>query len=186
LVETLEDVANDYESLAAIIGLCGSLLTLRDSTIYFVHQSTKDFLLKRESDDIFPSGVKDVHYTIFSRSLQVMSKTLKRDIYNLSTPGISIDEVKQPDPDPLAAAQYSCVYWGDHLISCDVRGNTIYDVKDGGSVYSFLSTSYLYWLEALSLMRSLPDGIIVIMKLENWLNVSYAAFFELLETALLI
>jgi hypothetical protein len=37
LVKTLEDIADDHESLAAIIGLCGSLLTLRESTIYFVH-----------------------------------------------------------------------------------------------------------------------------------------------------
>jgi hypothetical protein len=27
-------------------------------------------------------------------------------------------------------------------------------------------------------MKSLPDGIVIIMKFENWLQVSYAAFFE--------
>ena len=178
LVKTLEDIANDHESLAAIIGLCGSLLTLRESTIYFVHQSAKDFLLKKASDYIFPSGIRDVHYTIFSRSLQVISRTLRRDVYSLSAPAISIDQVKQPDPDPLAAARYSCLYWGDHLMDCDVGGNTINDLKDGGSVYDFLSTIYLYWLEALSLMKSLPDGIVLMMKLENWLQVSYATFFE--------
>lgn len=178
LVQTLEDMADDHESLAAIIGLCGSLLTLRDSTIYFVHQSAKDFLLKEASDNIFPSGVRDVHYTIFSRSLQVMYGTLQRDVYSLSAPAISIDQVKQPNPDPLAAAQYSCLYWGDHLIDCDVGGNTINDLKDGGSVYKFLRTSYLYWLEALSLMKSLSDGIVMIMKLENWLQVSYATFLD--------
>ena len=178
LVKTLEDIANDHESLAAIIGLCGSLLTLRESTIYFVHQSAKDFLLKKASDYIFPSGIRDVHYTIFSRSLQVISGTLRRDVYSLSAPAISIDQVKQPDPDPLAAARYSCLYWGDHLMDCDLGGNTINDLKDGGSVYDFLSTIYLYWLEALSLMKSLPDGIVLMMKLENWLQVSYATFFE--------
>jgi hypothetical protein len=178
LVETLKDMADDHESLAAIIGLCGSLLTLRESTIYFVHQSAKDFLLKKASDNIFPSGIRDVHYTIFSRSLQVMSGTLRQDVYSLSAPAITIDQIKHPDPDPLAAARYSCLYWGDHLIGCDVGGNTINDLKDGGSVYTFLSTSYLYWLEALSLMKSLPHGIVMIMKLENWLQVSNATFFE--------
>jgi hypothetical protein len=164
--------------LAEIIGLCGSFLTLRERTIYFVHQSAKDFLLKEASNDIFPSRIDDMHYVIFSRSLQVMSRTLRLDVYSLSTPGISIDQVKQPDPDPLAAAQYSCLYWVDHLIDCDVRGNTINDLKDSGSVYNFLNKSYLYWLEALSLMKSLPDGIAMILKLENWLQVSYATFFD--------
>jgi hypothetical protein len=116
-----------------------------------------------------------------------MSRTLQRDVYSLRAPAISIDEVKQPDPDPLAVARYSCLYWVDHLIDCGNRGNAINDLKEGGSVYNFLSTSYLYWLEALSLMKSLPDGIVMILKLENWLQVSYTNFLRiLLAIALLI
>ncbi|CZR65327.1 related to vegetatible incompatibility protein HET-E-1 [Phialocephala subalpina] len=146
LVKMLEDMADDHESLAAIVGLCGSLLTLRESTIYFVHQSAKDFYSKK-------------HLIIFF-------------LLVLRAPGMSINQVEPPHPDPLAAARYSCLYWGDHLIDCDVRGNTIDDLKNGGSVSSFLNTSYLYWLEALSLMKSLPDGIVMIIKLENWLQAS--------------
>jgi hypothetical protein len=36
-VNTLEDIADDYESLATIIGVCGSFLVLRERTIFFVH-----------------------------------------------------------------------------------------------------------------------------------------------------
>lgn len=102
-VKTLEYMADDHESLVVIIGLCGSFWALRETTIYFVHQSAKDFLLKEASNDIFPSETNDTHHTIFSRSLRVMSRTLRRDIYSLSAPGISIDQVKQPDLDLLAA-----------------------------------------------------------------------------------
>jgi hypothetical protein len=176
-VEKFDDIANDHESLAEIIGLCGSFLSLREDTISFVHQSAKDFLVKEASNDIFLSGTNNIHHTIFSRSLQVMSRTLRRDIYNLSSPGISIDQVKPPDPDLLAAARYSCLYWVDHLLDCMTKGNTMNDLKDGGSVYSFLCQSSLYWLEALSLMKSLSDGIIMIRKLENWLQVSPFTLF---------
>jgi hypothetical protein len=41
LVEQLDDVADNVRE---IISLCGSFLTLRDDTIYFVHQSAKDFI----------------------------------------------------------------------------------------------------------------------------------------------
>ena len=177
-VEALEDIANDHESLAAIIRLCGSFLALRESTIYFVHQSAKDFLLKEASDDIFPSSIRDIHYTIFSRSLQVMFKTLRRDIYSLRAPGISIDEVEPPDPDPLAAVRYSCLYWVDHLLDCGTGGNTINDFKDSGLVLKFLYQSFLYWLEALSLMEALSSGLLMIKKLENWLQVSFATLFD--------
>ncbi|KAH6700670.1 NACHT domain-containing protein [Leptodontidium sp. MPI-SDFR-AT-0119] len=169
-VKTLESMADDHESLVVIIGLCGSFLALRETTVYFVHQSAKDFLLKEASNDIFPSGTNDIHRIIFSRSLQVMSSTLRRDIYNLRAPGISIDQVKPPDPNPLAAARYSCLYWIEHLLDCMTKGNTMNDLKDGGSVYSFFCQSFLYWLEALSLMRNLSDGILMIRKLENWLQ----------------
>ncbi|KAH8645549.1 hypothetical protein BGZ61DRAFT_542707 [Ilyonectria robusta] len=45
LVESLEDL--DQDDLEEIIKSCGSFLTLREGVIYFVHQSAKDFLLKK-------------------------------------------------------------------------------------------------------------------------------------------
>jgi hypothetical protein len=47
LVEMLKDMSDDLESLREIIGICGSFLTIREGTIYFVHQSAKDYLLCR-------------------------------------------------------------------------------------------------------------------------------------------
>lgn len=110
LTKMLEDIADDLRSLQEIIGLCGSFLTIRQGTIYFVHQSAKDFLFTKAVDYIFPSGKEEVHYEIFSRSLQVMSKKLRRDMYSLGALGYPAEQVKQPDPDPLAASRYSCIY----------------------------------------------------------------------------
>jgi hypothetical protein len=63
-----------------------------------------------------------------------MSKTFWRDIYGLYTPGFPIKKVEPLIPDPLAVAQYSCLYWVNHLFNCD-RGHTINDLKDGGFIY---------------------------------------------------
>ena len=166
--------SNDLESLTEIIALSGSFLTLRGSTVHFVHQSAKDFLLEKISDEIFVSGVGDVHYTIFSRSLEVMSRTLRRDMYGLCAPGFPISKVKQPDPDPLAAADYSCIYWVDHLQDWDSSKSTKHrdDIQDGGAVDKFLRQKYLYWLEALSLLRSMSEGVLSMDKLEDLLQVS--------------
>lgn len=110
LVEMLENMSDNLQSLRDIINLCGSFLTIREETIYFVHQSAKDYLLTNAFNEIFPFGREEAHYIIFSRSLYVMFKTLRRDIYNLQAPGYPIERVKQPDPDLLAALRYSCVY----------------------------------------------------------------------------
>ena len=109
-IETRVDIASDHKSLTSIIGLCGSFLSFREDTVSFVHQSAKDFLMKKASKEIFPLGIDDVYYTIFSRSVLAMSNILRRDIYGLCAPGISIDQVKPPFPDPFAAIQYSCLY----------------------------------------------------------------------------
>jgi hypothetical protein len=172
-VDMPDGVSGNYEDLAEIIGLCGSFLTLRERTISFVHQSAKDFLLEKASKEIFPSGIEDIHYTIFSQSLRVMSRTLRRNVYRLGAPGFPIDQVEQLDPDPLAAARYSCVYWIDHLHACNPGRNANNDLKDGGLVDMFLCQNYLYWLEALSLLRSMSEGIASMLRLEDLLKVSF-------------
>ncbi|KAF2788430.1 NACHT-domain-containing protein [Melanomma pulvis-pyrius CBS 109.77] len=136
LVEGLEDL----ELVREAISLCGSLLTVRDDTVYFVHQSAKDFLVKQESHVIFPSGREEVHYTCFSRSLSAMSRTLHRDMYSLGALGYPIEQVQPPKSDPLAASRYSCIYWIDHL--CDWNPSPSaedkVDLQHGGAVNSFL------------------------------------------------
>ena len=173
LIEMHEDIADNLDSIQEIIGLCGSFLTIRQGTIYFVHQSAKDFLVTKSVNDIFPSGKEEVHYKIFSKSLQIMFKTLRRDMYSLGALGYPAEQVRQPDPDPLAASRYSCIYWIDHL--CDWNSNSSadhsVDLQDGGVVHEFMRKKYLYWLEALSLCKSMSKVIVSIAKLETLLQV---------------
>lgn len=173
LCEPLEDMADDLASVQQIVGLCGSFLTIRSGTVYFVHQSAKDFLCTKAVSDIFPNGMKEVHRAIFLRSLQVMSKTLRRDMYGVRALGYPADQVEEPDPDPLAASRYSCIYWIDHLSDWN-HGCSAHDrvpLQDQGPVDNFLRTKYLYWLEALGLCKSMPKGVIAMAKLEKLMKV---------------
>jgi hypothetical protein len=178
-VDMPDGVSGDYEALSEIIGLCGSFLTLRERTISFVHQSVKDFILKEVYYKIFPSGREEAHYVIFSRSLQVMSRTLRRDIYCLCALGYPIERVELPDPDPLAASRYSCIYWVDHLCdwNANPRANHRVDLQDGGVVDVFVRKKYLYWLEALSLCRGMSMGVMLMTKLEALSQVIYSSAF---------
>lgn len=183
LVESLEDL--DQDDLEEIIRSCGSFLTLREGVIYFVHQSAKDFLLNKASDQILPSGAAHQHHALFSRSLGALSETLRRDIYSLRTPGFSIDQVSPPDPDPLSSIRYSCVYWVDHLSDSEsetkICGN---DLQDSGIVHDFFKKKYLYWLESLSLLRSMSEGVMALHKLESLVrNSEERQLAELLQDA---
>lgn len=171
-LEPLKGIPNDNQvSLTQIVELCGSFLTHRGRTVYFIHQSAKEFLLGKAFDQISKLSTAHLHYRVFSASLHVMSETLRRDVYDLRHPGFPIEEVVQPEPDPLAKARYSCVYWVDHLKDCDPIKNAAHDLQDGGSVDEFLRRNYLHWLEALSLLKSISEGVLSMETLDGLLQV---------------
>jgi hypothetical protein len=159
-------ISTNLDKVIRVVNKCGSFLTVRENRTYFIHQSAKDFLLGKAFDKVFPSGKTEVNYTMFSRSREIMSRTLRRDMYGLHAPGFSIDSVKPPDPDPLSAARYSCVYWVDHLSDIETGYDEI------GLVHVFLKNHFLHWMEALSLLKSISNGILAISKLRNFLKVS--------------
>ena len=76
-------MADDLESVREIINLCASSLTVRENTVCFVHQSAKDFLFAEAYNEVFPGGSKDAHQVVFSKSLEILSRTLRRDMYGL-------------------------------------------------------------------------------------------------------
>ncbi|KZL88168.1 beta transducin-like protein het-e2c [Colletotrichum incanum] len=157
------------KSIQDLVGLCGSFLTIRKDTVYFVHQSAKDFLLNKEYtafDQILPSGIAHQHHIIFSRSLDILSRTLKRDIYELRFPGVRIQDVLPPDPDPLAPLKYSCRHWVDHLEESNpAESPACGDIQDNARVHGFLKSHYLHWLEAQSLLRGIPQAVVAMQKL---------------------
>ncbi|KAF2184954.1 NACHT-domain-containing protein [Zopfia rhizophila CBS 207.26] len=161
-------VQNINQATAKIVKMCGSFLTLRNDNVYIIHRSARDFLVKEANHDIFPYGTGDTHQSIFSRSLQVMSRTLRRDMYGLGALGYPTERVKQPDPDPLAASRYLCIYWIDHLCNWNPNSSGSHRVylQGGGAVDSFLQKKYLNWLEALSLCKSMSKGVVSMAKLE--------------------
>ncbi|KAF2031118.1 NACHT-domain-containing protein [Setomelanomma holmii] len=168
LVQPLEDLADDLESVRKIVSLCGSFLTRRDNTVYFVHQSAKDFLFTKALDKFFLHGTEAVHQEMFSKSLAILSRTLHRDMYSLEALGFHIDNVETPDLDPLSVSRYPYIYWIDHLHDSKLN-SSVNSVTNSRTiaVNDFLRKKYLYWLEGLSLCKSLGQGVVLITKL--WL-----------------
>ncbi|CAG8069772.1 unnamed protein product [Penicillium salamii] len=171
LVELPDDLSGDSEALSEIVAICGSFLTMREDTIIFVHQSAKEFLLRETQIEVFPGGIAAEHQTIFSRSIEAMFKTLQRDIFRLKLPGYPIQKVIPPSPNPLASAQYACVHWVDHLHHSGCHKKKDVDIDERGCVGDFLQTRYLHWLEALSILGSISQGIEAMLKLEALLRV---------------
>jgi hypothetical protein len=169
-----EEISRNIEDLVDIINMCGSFLTLQEDSVYFIHQSAKDYLDSDTSKAVFPSGRGSLQYDMFSRSLHVMSRKLQRDMYRLREPGFSIDSAIPPSQDPLSSLRYSCIYWAKHLdeaYKCNVTCQS--SLSDGGNIHIFLQTYFLYWLEALSLIKNMSSSIQTINTLLTLLKVRY-------------
>ena len=110
LTDLPRQISSNLDKVVKVVHKCGSFLTIRHDRAYFIYWSAKDFLLERAFDRVFLSGKAEVIYSMFSRSLKIMSKTLQRDIYELRAPRYLIEMVEPPLPDLLTVAQYSCFY----------------------------------------------------------------------------
>ena len=62
--------------LLDLIGRGSSSITIRQGNIYFIHQSTKDYLTTNCAEKSFPSGIHEEHGVLIGRSLAVMFRTL--------------------------------------------------------------------------------------------------------------
>ncbi|KXH33074.1 hypothetical protein CSIM01_05209 [Colletotrichum simmondsii] len=182
IVETLAPSQDNAEALEESVTLCGSFFSILDGTVYFVHQSAKEFLLNEAYDELQESDIKRQpkpafwrlqHHVVLEGALQCLDKTLERDIYRLRNIGITIDEVQSPTPNPLALVEYFCIHWVDHLLdSRSPEEPEDHVQRDDNLVYDFLQHKLLFWLEALSLLKNLPKVISSMSKLGGLLGPS--------------
>ena len=146
-----------------------------DSPIKLLHPSFRDFLLDKQrcQDERFSIAKHEAHSDLYNKCLQLMSNTLNRDICGLNKPGVLAKDV---EISILARylpshVQYACRYWVKHLqgLEHDQREK----VGLCGKVQVFLEKHVLHWLEALSLMGKMSEGVLAIISLESLIPVSH-------------
>jgi len=149
----------EMDDMERAVNQCASFLTIRQDYAYLIHQSAKDYLGGHAPKAVFPDGEASAHRVILLLSLEAMSASLHRDMYDLRQPGSLIAETPRPGPDQLSRIRYACVYWVDHFLGS-------HTLELGGEdVLRFLRAHLLHWLESLSLLGVLSDGILSIRRL---------------------
>ncbi|KAI6768499.1 hypothetical protein HG531_010688 [Fusarium graminearum] len=161
----LNQFTETTETLSNIVRSCGSFLAIRNGTVYTVHQSVKDFL--RTSHEVMKSGVAQQHCDVFLSCMAMMQKGLHRDLFRLGDPGVLIDEIETPEPHALLPLEYACLHWADHFYDGNLHELQGERVPSFSVVVAFLKEIYLYWLEAMSLLRCASEAIIAVGKLKN-------------------
>jgi hypothetical protein len=164
LWEPSENTPFDKHTLQQIIKGAGSFLILKDDIVYFIHQSAKDFLVTEAIEELgLDSHLQHSH--VFDRCLIALNLSLRRNIYSLDYPGFPIEEVKTPQPDPLAPVRYCSIYWASHFCDSGPEGLSVALTFESSLEY-FLREKTLNWIEAVCLMQLLPDALRAIKSLQ--------------------
>jgi hypothetical protein len=78
------------------------------------HPSFRDFLLNKErcDDSNFQVDEKQAHLTLAGSCIQLMSTTLKQDIYNVNAPGVLVTDIESCRVEQCLPpeVQYACLY----------------------------------------------------------------------------
>ncbi|KAL6802556.1 hypothetical protein GGI42DRAFT_360255 [Trichoderma sp. SZMC 28013] len=150
------------QDMKSITQDCGSILSIRDNVVYFIHQSARDFIIRTK----FSSGLHDQHLQMFQTSLHAMSENLK---YNMSSkaPWAHIMDIQPQDFNIITSIEYCCLFWSQHLLSGYSSGTADEIRKTNTTLYTFLKRSFLCWIESMSLMHRLPQALNIVQKLKD-------------------
>ncbi|KAF2185880.1 hypothetical protein K469DRAFT_157967 [Zopfia rhizophila CBS 207.26] len=129
------------------------------------HPSFRDFLLNQDrcGDPNFWVEEKQVHRKLAKNCIQLMSTSLRQDICGVDASGVLVAEVDSTQVEQCLPpeVQYACVYWIQHLQKSGAQ------LCDNDQVHQFLQVHFLHWLEALSWVRKVSEGIHAITSFES-------------------
>ncbi|OAA59021.1 WD40/YVTN repeat-like-containing domain protein [Niveomyces insectorum RCEF 264] len=147
-----DGILEELEPLRAIVDVPSS----ETRPLGFFHLSFRDYLLKEGHD--FSIDQVATHASLFHACLRILNKELHQDMCKVRRADRSVEVVpKERVQDYISPhLQYACLFWLDHLVK---TGEMLSDKSENYTlVYKFLSTNFLFWLEALSWMRKLPSS----------------------------
>jgi len=154
------------QALIRLVEHCGSFLTWRDDSIFFVHQSAKDYLMDPERPDIIRRAMSG-HRHLALRLLRALH-ILKKDLCGINNYGPLSDSARTGlELDLLEQIGYASCFWIDHLYASQAIDEDEAVFVDDGEIHQFLQQHFLHWLESLSLLGKISDAVKMIRKLHD-------------------
>ncbi|KAJ0133904.1 NADH-dependent flavin oxidoreductase nadA [Fusarium oxysporum f. sp. albedinis] len=136
----------------------------RTLPVRLLHLSFRDYLIAEKSE--FQVDERLTHRNLAKHCLRVMRAALRENICGLSFPGmrrsaVGTAQLEEHIPREL---QYACMYWVHHQAKADLEPN------DSHEIFEFLTTHFLHWVEVLSLLGRVADGLNSNRSLVDWLE----------------
>ena len=152
------------EDVQQLVGYCGSFLTIREKSVYLVHQSAKDYLSEGERRELFRLGKAHEHADTVHFCLEIMSNRLRKNMCNLQTLGICLRDIEESSIEANIPGylQYTCTYWADHLQQAGSANQQTLTLNEDCKVFEFFQTHFLHWVEALVILKKVSEAVLSI------------------------
>ncbi|KNB07800.1 hypothetical protein FOXG_19913 [Fusarium oxysporum f. sp. lycopersici 4287] len=139
-----------------------------ESPVRLLHLSFRDYLIDPENEVTVEFWVDEklTHQKLAKHCLRVMRGGLRKNICGLSFPGMrrSAVDLGQLEKSMPSQVQYACMHWQYHQTKGDSKPN------DEKEVYDFLTTHFLHWVEAMSLLGRVKECLDSLRSLARWLE----------------
>lgn len=144
----------------------------QDDPVRLLHLSFRDYLFNldkanKSSDSLFSVSETRTHERMAGKCLKLLSRRLERDICDLGQQDFPRADIEGRTLDAKVApeVQYACRYWVEHW---RLSGRKI---QDEDIIHDFFRRHLLHWLEALTLLGLLREGVSLVDKLSALLKV---------------
>jgi hypothetical protein len=164
---------DDESCIDFVLKKLSSVISIRnaDGRIYTSHLSFSEFVCDPGRCDQAYLIDPAVHSQIMTLAcLQLMKSGLRFNICDIKTSHIrnadlDLDEKIEKSISPRLS--YSCNFWAEHLRA------TTFNVELRNAVGEFLRTRLLYWLEVLSLVKTIKVASQALIHVRDWSLVSF-------------
>ena len=167
----------DIEDIPPLLSSVNSLLILKDDVNHPVqpfHKSFPDFITDptRCINQRFHISPPDHHMELLIGCLNLMNQTLKKNMCQLpdavaNSDVSDLEERTKKYIDP--ALWYACVSWHTHLIGSNTMTAHIPIITP--ILHKFLETTFLFWLEVVSVLGAARNAVDALKATVDWLEV---------------
>jgi hypothetical protein len=176
------------KSVRSVLKHMGSVLsgvTSYSIPIQPLHSSFHDYLTDCSRSKGFYIDASLHRNDLAFATLQVMKAELHFNICHLKNSYLlnsDIDDLAQKVKQFISShLSYSCRYWASH-----VQQATLFHSNIAAQVREFLNQQFLYWIEVLSLVKSVQIAAHSISLIITWVNVCFHMHFSLLKFILTV
>ena len=167
--------AYDINSVLKHMGSVLSGITNHLIPIRPLHSSFRDYLTDPQCSKRFYIDTSLHRNDLASATLQVMRAELKFNICSLETSYLLNSDVpnlaQKIEQFISSSLSYSCRYWASHVQA------TLFNSNIAAQVREFLNEQLLYWIEVLSLMKSVQIAAHSVSLIITWATVCFHIYY---------